>query len=86
MRYYASLKATTVSRYNCFGYWGHFHTLENLGAGVGRVFSAIWGDWLSRLCHCHQSSLGTQLVVGIQPFQGTFGPKIGRSNVVINIR
>ena len=59
MRYYASLKTTTVSSYNCFGYWDHFHVLENLGASLGRVFSAIWGDWLNELCHCDQSPLGS---------------------------
>ena len=50
-----------VLRYNCFGYWGYFHNLENLGTSLGRVFSAIWGDLLSGLCHCDQSLLGTQL-------------------------
>ena len=53
MRYYASLKATTV-----------------------RVFSAIWGEWVSVLCHCDESPLGTQLGVETQPLQVTFGPKI----------
>ena len=79
MRYYASQKATP-------GYWGYFHVLENQGAGVGGVFSAIWCEWLSGLCHCHQSYLGAQLVIETQPFQVTFGPKIDRPNVVINIR
>ena len=74
-----------MSNYNCFGYWGHFHILENLGAGVGRVFSTIWSEWLSGLCHCHQNPMGTQLVE-TQPCQVPFGPKIDRSNVVINIR
>ena len=80
------LKATIVSSYNCFGYWEHFHILENLGAGVGRVFSGVWLEWLSGLYHCHQSPLGTQLVIETQPFQVTFGPKIDRLNVVINIK
>ena len=43
VRYFASLKATTISSYTCFGYWGHFHILEKLGLSLGRVFSAIWG-------------------------------------------
>ena len=43
VRHFASLKATTISSYTCFGYWGHFHILEKLGLSLGRVFSAIWG-------------------------------------------
>ena len=86
MRYYASLKATAVSSYNCLGYWGHFHILENLSPGVERVFSTIWGEWLSGPCHCRRSSLGTQLVIDTQPFEVTFGPKVDRPTIVINIR
>ena len=68
MRYYASLKITTVSSYYCFvSIGGHFHISEKLGASVGRVFSAIWGEWLGGLCHCNQSPLGTQLHVETQP-------------------
>ena len=60
MRHYTSLKkATTVSTYNFFGYWKHFHILEKLGASLGRVFPVIWGEWVSALCHCDQSPLGT---------------------------
>ena len=56
MRYYASLQATPVSNYNCIGKWCHFHILENVGAILGRVFSAIWDELLSGLCHCDQST------------------------------
>ena len=86
MRYYASLKTTTVSSYNCFGYWGHFHILENLGATLGRVFSAIWGEWVNGLCHCDQSPLGTQLGVETQPLRVSFGQKIGTPKAMISIR
>ena len=86
MRYYASLKATTVPRYYCFGYWGHFHILEKLGPSLGTVFSAIWSEWVSGLCHRNQSPLGTQLRVEIQPLQATLGPKSDSPNVMINIR
>ena len=65
-----------MSSYNCFGYWAHFHILENLGASLGRVFSAIWDELLSELCHCYQGPLSTQLGVETQPFQVTFEPKI----------
>ena len=85
MRYYASLEATTKSSYNCFGCWGHLPILENLGASLGRVLSAIWGEWLSGLCHCYQSPLGTQLGVETQPLRVTFGPKIDSPNAVINV-
>ena len=63
----SSLEATIVSSYNCFGDWRHFHILEKLGSSLGRVFSAIWGEWVSGLCHCDQSPLGTQLGVETQP-------------------
>ena len=86
MRSFSSLKATAVSSYNCFGYWGHFHILEKVGASLGRVFSAIWGEWISGLCHCHQSPLGTQLGGQTQPLRVTFGPKIGSPSAMINIR
>ena len=76
MRYYASLKATKVSSYNCFGYWGHFHILEHLVASLVRVFSAICCEWLSGLCHWDQSPLGTRLVVETQPLRVTFGAKL----------
>ena len=69
MRYYASLKATTVSYYNCFGYRGHFQILEKLSSILGRVFCAIWGEWVSGICRCNQSPLGTQLGVETQPLQ-----------------
>ena len=65
MRYYASLKATIVSSYNCFGYWGHFHIFKKLTAILARVFSAIWSEWLSGLWHCYQNPLGCQLSVEI---------------------
>ena len=86
MRYYASLKATTVSSYNCFGCWGHFHILEKLGATLGRLFSEIWGDWVNGLCHCDQSALGTHLGVETQPHRVTFEPKIDIPNAMINIK
>ena len=86
MRHYASLKATAVSSYNCFGYWGHFHILEKLGATLGRVFSAIWGEWVNGLCHCDQRALGTQLGVETQPLRVTFEPKIDSPNAMIKIR
>ena len=82
MRYYASLKDTTVSSYNCLGYWGHFHILEKLGASLGRVFSAIWGEWVNGLCHCDQSPLGTQLGVETQTLRVTFGPKIDKEQIM----
>ena len=41
-RYFASLKATTMSSYTCFGYWGHFNIFEKLSLTLVRVFSAIW--------------------------------------------
>ena len=66
-------------------YWRHLHILEKLGASVGRVFSAIWCEWLSGLYHCDQSPLGTQLHVETQPLQATFGPKIDSPNAAINI-
>ena len=56
-----------MSIYNCFGYCGHFHILERLGASLGRVFSAIWSEWLNGLWHYDQSALGTQLGGEIQP-------------------
>ena len=83
---YASLKTTTVLSYNCIGYWEHFYILEKLGASLGRVFSAIWGEWVSRLCHCDQIPLSTQLGVETQPLWVTFGPKIDSPDAVINIR
>ena len=86
MRYYASLKDTTVSSYNCLGYWGHFHILEKLGASLGRVFSAIWGEWVNGLCHCDQSPLGTQLGVETQPLRASFGPKIDSPDAMANIK
>ena len=86
MRYYASLKDTTVSSYNCLGYWGHFHILEKLGASLGRVFSAIWGEWVNGLCHCDQSPLGTQLEVETQPLRASFGTKIDSPDAMANIK
>ena len=80
MRYYASLKATTVSGYNCFGYWGHFHILENLSASLRRVFSEVWFEWISGLFHYDQLSLSTQLSVETQPLRVTFGSKIDSLN------
>ena len=76
MRYYISLKATTMSSCNCSGYWGHFHIFEKLGAGLGRVFSEILSEWLSGLCHCDQSPLGTQFGVETQTLRVTFGQKL----------
>ena len=67
MRYFASLKATVISSYTCFGYWEHFHVLEKLDLSLGRVF---WGVMALKLglslqfgvlWHCDQSSLGNQL-------------------------
>ena len=86
MRYFAILKGTTLSSYNCFGYWGHFHILEKLGASLGRVFPALSGEWVSGLCHCDQRPLGTQLGVETQPLRLTFGPKIYTPNAMINIK
>ena len=63
MSYYASLKATTASSHNRFGYWKHFHISEKLSASLGRVFSAICGEWVSGLCHCDQSPPEMQLGV-----------------------
>ena len=84
--YYTSLKATTVSSYNFCGYCRHFHILEKLGTSLGRVFSAIWGEWVSGLCHCDQNPLSTQLGVEIQPLRATFEPKIDSPDAMINIR
>ena len=93
MRHLASLKATimqatitTVSSYNCFGYLGNFEILEKLGASLGRVFSANWGEWVSGLCHSDQSPMGIHLRVKTQPIRVTFGPKIDSPNAMINIR
>ena len=94
MRYFPNLKATTLSNYNFFwggggwggGYWGYLHIFEKVGASLGRVFSAISGDWLSGLCHCRQSPLGTQLGVETQRLRVTFWPKIDSSSAVINFR
>ena len=52
----------------------------------GTVFSAIWNEWVSGLCHRDQSPLGTQLRVETQPLQVTLGPKSDSPNVMINIR
>ena len=71
MMYYASLNATAVSNYNCFEYCGHFQILEILSSSLGRVFRAIWGEWVSGLSHCNQRPLGTQSGVETQPLQVT---------------
>ena len=34
MRDFASLKATTMLSYTCFGYWEHFYILEKLGLSL----------------------------------------------------
>ena len=65
-----------MSSCNCFGYRGHFHILAKLGASLVRVFSEIWGEWLSGLCHCDQSPLGTQLGVETQTLRVIFGSKL----------
>ena len=49
---------------------------EKLGPSLGRVFSAIWGEWVSWLCHCDQSPMGIQLGAETQPLRVTFGPKM----------
>ena len=85
MRYYVSLKAITVSSYNSFGHWGHFHISEELGANLGKVFSAIWGGWLSGLWHCDQSSMGTQLGVETNPTHSALGQNRYPKCSVINI-
>ena len=74
-----------MSSYNCFGYWRDFHTLEKLGASLGRVFSAIWSEWISGLCHCDQSPLGMQLGVETQPLQVILGPKTDSPDAMITI-
>ena len=86
MRYYASLEATTVSSYNCFGYWKHFHILKKLSGSLCRVFSAIWGEWVTGICDFDQSPLDTQLGVESQPLRVTFRPKIDSPDAMINIR
>ena len=86
MMYYTILEATTLSKYNCFGYWGYFHILEKLGVSLGRIFSTVWGGWVNGLRRCDQSLLGTQLGVETQPLRVTFGPNIDSPNAVINIR
>ena len=40
------------------------------------VFFAIWGDWVSGLCHCDQSPLVTHLGAETQPLHVIFGAKI----------
>ena len=67
-------------RETSFGNWWHCHILQKLGAGLGRVFSAIWGEWVSALCQCDQSPLDTQLGVETQSLHVTFGPKIDSPN------
>ena len=59
-----------------WGHWEHFHIFEKLGASLGRVFSAIWVEWVSGLCHCDQSPLGAQLEVETQLLRVTFWRKI----------
>ena len=71
-----SLKATTVSSYNCFGYCRHFHILEKMSASLGRVLSVILGEWVSGLCHFDQNPLGTQLGVETQPLLFTSDQKL----------
>ena len=61
----------------------HFHILEKLSSSLGRVFCAIWGEWVSGLCHCNQSPLGTKLGVETQPLRVTFGEKINSPNAII---
>ena len=69
----------------------HFHILEKLSSSLGRVFCAIWGEWVSGLCHCNQSPLGTKLGgplgtklgVETQPLRVTFGEKINSPNAMI---
>ena len=47
MRYYASLRPLQCQAITALGmYWRHFHILENLDASLGRVFSAIWDEWV----------------------------------------
>ena len=79
-------KGNCSVNYNCFGYRGHFHILEKLGGSLGRVSSAIWGEWVSGLCHCDQGPLGTQLGVETHSLRVAFGPKIDCPNAIINIR
>ena len=68
MRYYASLKAITVSSSNCFWVLGASPHFGKSGCkSRERVFSAIQDAWLSGLCHCDQNPLGTQLDVETQP-------------------
>ena len=74
-----------MSRYNCFGYGGHFHILEKRGASLEKVSSVTWSKWLSGLWHCDQSPLGNQLNVEIQLLPVTFGSKTDNPNAVINI-
>ena len=52
----------------------------------GEYFFAICSEWVSELCHCDQSPLGTQLGVETQPLRVTFGPKIDSPDAMINIR
>ena len=68
------------------GFRGISTIYEKLGARLGRVFSAIWGQWVSGLCHCDQSPLVTQLGVETQPLRVIFWPKVDHSNAMINIR
>ena len=74
-----------MSSYSCFLYLRNFDILEKLVASLGRVFSANWDEWVSRLCHIDQTQRGTQLRVKTQPLRVTFGPKIGSPNAIINI-
>ena len=57
-----------------------------MGAGLGRVFSVILGEWVSGLSHFDQNPLGNQLGVKTQPLLFNFGPKIDSQYAMINIK
>ena len=85
MSYYEKLKAIIVASYKFLGYWGYFQILGKLDAFLGRVFSAIYGEWQSGLWNFDQSQLGPQLGVETETLQITFGLKTDSPDTVINI-
>ena len=62
MRYFASLKATAMSNYACFGIGGIFTFWKNLVYDWPEYFLQFGVLW-----PCDQSSLGTHLDAETQP-------------------
>ena len=77
------LKATILSSYNYFGYfgyWWHFQILEKPGLSLGRVFCNLGFYGIVIKAH-----LGTQLGVDIQPLTASSVSETDSPNAVINI-